>query len=272
MVKRRKKSRRRTKRKRRNDVWGFDYGIDIPQIEVPKVEIPRIEVPTLEIPERKPINPNKLSKIQLVSILARSISSNQLYSALIKLGRHRLAEEFKAELDRINEEYRRMKAEVEGIKDSETFSERILQMAVNEVIKKLKGIYNLSTKPLYEEEFQIQLEAFLAGAIESLKNEIKKLGLPFDIKREFRLPHLGRRIDLMIRIGGMRIGIEMKYSLDDAGKVQRLLGQIDEYAPYCDTLIIAVYKDVPSYVLREIKNKENVIDKPIRIITPRKVW
>jgi len=272
MVRKKRKSKRRSKRRKEEDILGLGYGIDIPQIEIPKIEVPRIEIPTLEAPERKPINPNKLSKIQLVSILAKSISSNQLYSALIKLGRHRLAEEFKAELDIINEGYGRRKARVEGIAE-ESFSGRLLQMIVNEVIKELKEIYTaLSTKPLYEKEFQIQLEAFLAGALKSIKNEIERLGTRVAIKREFKLPNFQRRIDLMIMVGGLRVGIEMKYSLEDAGDVQRLLGQIDEYAPYCDALIITVYKDVPSYVLKEIKDKEKLVNKPIRIVTPRKVW
>ena len=272
MVSRKRKS-KRSKRRKRSDVLGFGSGVDIPQIDIPKIEIPQVEIPTLEVSERKPINPNKLSKIQLVSILTRYISSNQLYSALIKLGRHKLAEEFKAELDRINEEYRRTKAEVDGVTEDETFSGKLLQMIVDEVIKELKEIYiTLSTKPLYEKEFQIQLEAFLTGALKSIEKEMKRLGLHVTIKPEFRLPHFQRRIDLMIMVGGFRVGIEMKYSLENAGYVQRLLGQIDEYAPYCDTLIVAVYKDVPSYVLKEIKNKEKTTGKPIRIVTPTRVW
>ena len=269
MVRKRRK-RRKSKRKTYTNDFGFD--IEIPRVEIPKVELPKIEYPSFEVPERKPINPNKLSKIQLVSILSRSVSSNQLYNALIKLGRHRLAEEFKSELDRINEKYKRMKAEVEGVSGEEMLSNKILQMVVDEIIRKLKGIYSLSTKPLWEKEFQIQLEAFLSGAIQSLKSDIEKLGVGVNIKREFKLPQAHRRIDLMIIVGGMRIGIEMKYSLDEAGKIQRLLGQIDEYSPFCDVLIVAVYKDVYPNVLREIKEKEKAVGKPIKIITPGKIW
>lgn len=270
MVRRKRKQRKSSRRKRYTNDFGF--GIDLPRIEIPKVEIPKIGYPSFEVPERKPINPNKLSKIQLVSILTKSVSSNQLYSALVKLGRHRLAEELKSELERINEKYRRMKAEVEGVSEEEALSHKILQMVVDEIIKKLKGIYTLSTKPLVEKEFQIQLEAFLGGAIRSLKSDIEKLGVRVDIKREFKLSQVHRRIDLMITVGGMRIGIEMKHSLDEAGEIQRLLGQIDEYSPFCDVLMVAVYKDVRPNVLREIKEKEKMVGKPIRIITPRKVW
>ena len=113
----------------------------------------------------------------------------------------------------------------------------------------------------------------MAGVFkETVKRELERLGLNVKIKREFKLPHFKRRIDLMITIGGLRIGIEVKYSLREVGVLQRLLGQIDEYAPYCDTLIVAVYKDVPSHVLQEIKNKEKMVGKPIRVVTPTKVW
>ena len=70
----------RRSRRKTSDEFGFD---------IPAFEIPEIKIPTFEATREKKVDPNKLSRIELISKLVDSISSEELYRALIRLGRGR---------------------------------------------------------------------------------------------------------------------------------------------------------------------------------------
>ena len=256
---------RRKKRRKSRRSTSTDFGLDIPT-----VEIPEIKIPTFEMTKERKIDPNKLSRIELISALVDSISSEELYRALIRLGRGKLAEEFKAELERINEKYRKIKAEIEGKKEFGLKSE-FSRLIIDELVSKLKEVYKVSYDAYDEIDFHKQLEPFLIGLTSAIESALSTFGLDVKVIREFELPS-HERIDLMVLVGKFKVGIEVKYSLDETSKVQRLLGQIDEYAPYCDAMLIVIYKQTPSNILRKIKEKEKSIGKEIRIVTPTKVW
>mgnify|MGYP000371376145 CR=1 FL=1 len=256
----RRKKRRKSRGKAPND---FDF-------DIPSLEIPEIKIPIFETTKEKKVDPNRLSRIELISALVDSISSEELYRALIRLGRGKLAEEFKAELERINEKYEKIKAEIGGEKEFGLKSE-FSRLIIDELVSKLKEVYKISYRAYNEIDFHKQLEPFLVGLSSAIESALSTFGLDVKVIREFELPSR-ERIDLMVLVGKFRVGIEVKYSLDETSKVQRLLGQIDEYAPYCDCMLIVIYNQTPSNILRKIKEKEKSIGKEIRIVTPVKVW
>ncbi|CAD7771641.1 hypothetical protein FHEFKHOI_01059 [Candidatus Methanoperedenaceae archaeon GB50] len=82
-----RKKARKTNRKSRREEDIFDLDFDIPKIEVPETEILSLN---FGFPQQKKINPNKIPKVKLVGILSKQLSTNQMYQALIRLGKHRL--------------------------------------------------------------------------------------------------------------------------------------------------------------------------------------
>ena len=56
--------------------------------------MPKIEIPFLDLSREQRIDPNKIPKVKLVEILSRNLSTKQIYRELIRLGKHKLAEDF----------------------------------------------------------------------------------------------------------------------------------------------------------------------------------
>ena len=170
----------------------------------------------------------------------------------------------------MNEKYEKIKAKMKGEKEFGIKSE-FSRLIIDELVSKLREVYKVSYQAYDEIGFHKQLEPFLIGLTSAIKSALSTFGLDVKVTREFKLPSR-ERIDLMVLVGNFRVGIEVKYSLDETSKVQRLLGQIDEYSRYCDAMLIVIYKQTPSNILRKIKEKEKSIGKEIRIVTPTKIW
>lgn len=255
----RKKTRKtgRKSRRKEEDIFGF--------------EIPKIETPSLDLgfPEQKRIDPKKIPKVKLVGILSRQLSTNQIYQSLIRLGKHRLADDFLSEVEFVNKKYDKMLMEIDG-KVEESVGDKIVGVVVDEIIGHMRRLYSMSFKPKDEIEFHKQIEPFLNGLVSIMETSLTKFGWKSNVNREYKLPS-NERVDLMISIGGTKIGIEVKYDLKETSKLQRLLGQIDRYIPYMDLLIIISYHPLNANVITAIKNKEIEKGKPIRIVTPNKV-
>lgn len=249
--------------------------IEVPKIEVPEIEVPEIEIPEIETPaplvkeEREP-SPHQLSKIQLVSILARRLSDDQIYRALIALGRQRLAQNFINEVQLVNRKYQKMIQEVEG-KVKESIDAKVLSLVVNELLSHMRRLYQLSFTPIDELDFHKQIEPFLNGVVSGMEDSLSRFGLEVKVYREFELP-MKERVDLLVSIGSARIGIEVKYDLNETSKLQRLLGQIDMYLPHLDYLIVVSYMPVDMRAIQMIKSKEMEKEKPIRIVTPNQIF
>ena len=228
-------------------------------------------IPSLDLglDEQKKIDPNKIPKVKLVEILSRRLATNQVYQSFIRLGKHRLAENFLSEIDFVNKKYDRILLEIEGKKE-ETIGDKIFGVVVDEIISHMRRLYSMSFKPRDEIDFHKQIEPFLNGLVSVMETSLTKFGWNANVNREYKLPS-NERIDLMISIGGTRIGMEVKYDLKETSKLQRLLGQIDRYLPYVDLLIIISYYPLNANVISAIKNKEIEKGKPIRIVTPNKV-
>ncbi|HID28366.1 MAG TPA: hypothetical protein EYP22_11280 [Methanosarcinales archaeon] len=284
---------RKTRRKRarkEEDIFGFD----IPKIEVPKIEMPSLDFgsptprktrkksrkvedtfgldfPSLDLgfPEQKKIDPNKIPKPKLVDILSRQLSTNQIYQSLIRLGKHRLADEFLSEVEFVNKKYDKMLMEIEG-KVEESVGDKILGIVVDEIISHMKRLYSVSFKPKDEIDFHKQIEPFLNGLVSVFETSLTKFGWKVNVNREYKLPS-NERVDLLISVGSVKIGIEVKYDLKETSKLQRLLGQIDRYIPYLDLLIVISCYPLNSNAINAIKNKEIEKGKPIRIVTPNKI-
>ena len=267
----RKKARKTNRKSRREeDIFGLD-------IDMPKIEIPEIEIPSLDLgpPEQKKIDPNKIPKVKLIGILSRQLSTKQTRQALIRLGKHRLADEFWNEIEYINGKYDEMLKEIDGKKE-ETMGD--LGVVVDEIISHMWRLYSMSFKPRDEIDFHKQIEPFLNGLVPLLmETSLTKFGRKANVNREYKLPS-NERIDLLVSVvsvggakGGAKIGIEVKYDLKETSKLQRLLGQIDRYIPYLDSLIVISYHPLSSNTINAIKNKEIEKGKPIRIVTPNKV-
>jgi len=252
---------RRTTRKsrRREDIFGLDF------------EMPKIDAPPLDfgLDEQKKMNLNKISKVKLVEILSRQLSTNQIYQSLIRLGKHRLADEFLNEIEFVNKKYDKILMEIDG-KVEKAVGDKILGVVVDEIITYMRRLYSISFKPKDEIDFHKQIEPFLNGLVSVLEGSLTKFGWKVNINREYKLPS-NERIDLLISIGGAKIGIEVKYDLKETSKLQRLLGQIDRYIPYLDLLIVISYYPLNSNTINTIKNKEIEKGKPIRVITPNKI-
>ncbi|CAD7768288.1 hypothetical protein FHEFKHOI_00188 [Candidatus Methanoperedenaceae archaeon GB50] len=257
----RKKARKTNRKSRREeDIFGLD-------IDMPKIEIPEIEIPSLDLgpPEQKKIDPNKIPKVKLIGILSRQLSTNQTRQALIRLGKHRLADEFWNEIEYINGKYNKMLMEIDGKK------EETLGVVVDEIISHMRrSLYSMSFKPRDEIDFHKQIEPFLNGVVSVMETSLTKFGRKANVNREYKLPS-NERIDLLVSVGGAKIGIEVKYDLKETSELQRLLGQIDRYIPYLDSLIVISYHPLSSNTINAIKNKEVEKGKPIRIVTPNKV-
>ena len=251
----RKKPSKKTKRterrsKRIEGTPSFDFGLDLNN-------------------EQKKIDPNKIPKVKLIGILSRRLSTNQIYRSLIRLGKHRLAENFLSEIEFVNRKYDKMLLEIEG-KREETIEDEILNVVVDRIVSHMRRLYSMSFKPRNEYDFHKQIEPFLNGLISVMETSLTKFGWKTNVYREYKLPS-NERIDLMILIGRMKIGIEVKYDLKEKSKLQRLLGQIDEYIPYMDLLIIISYYPLNTNVINAIKNKEIEKGKLIKIVIPNKV-
>jgi len=194
---------------------------------------------------------------------------NQIYQSLIRLGKHKLAEEFLSEVNLVNKKYDKMVIEIEGKKE-ETIGDRILGLIADMIISNMKRLYSLSSKPKDESDFQKQIEPFLNGLVSNMETSLAKFSYSTNINREYKLPS-NEKIDLLISVGDARIGVEAKYDLEETSELQRLLGQIDRYIPYLDMLIVVSYHSLSHNVINVIKNKEIEKGKPIRIVTPDKI-
>ena len=128
----------------------------------------------------------------------------------------------------------------------------------------------MSYKPRDEIDFHKQIEPFLNGMVSVMETSLTKFGWKVNISREYKLPS-NERIDLLISIEGVKIGIEVKYDLKGTAKLQRLLGQIDRYIPYLDLILVVSYHPLSANAINAIKEKEAEKGKTIRIITPNKI-
>jgi len=262
-------SRKRRKRKKQRQEDPFSITVDIPKVEVPRIEIPKVEIPTVSLEEERKPDPRQLSKIQLVSILAHRLSENQIYRALIALGRQRLAQNFIREIELLDDKYRKLMQKMEG-KVEEGIDNKILDLVVSELLSHMRRIYDTSFSPIDELDFHKQIEPFLNGLILGMENSLARFGLEVKVHREFELP-TKERIDLLVSIGSVRIGIEVKYDLDEVSKLQRLLGQIDMYLPSLDQLIVVSYRPLDMRAIQMIKSKETEKQKPIKIVTSNQI-
>jgi len=286
----RKKIRRKSKRREAGTL-----SFDMPKIEVSKMGISsfnsgyptqkkvgrknkkkdtfdlNFDVPPLNLDhqEQKRINPSKIPKVKLVGILSKQLSINQVYQSLIRLGKHRLADEFLSEVEFVNKKYGKMLMEIEG-KVEESVEDEILNKVVDEIISHMKRLYSISFKPRGEIDFHKQIEPFLIGLASVFETSLTKFGWNINVNREYRFPS-NERVDLLISVGNAKIGIEVKYDLKETSKLQRLLGQIDRYIPYLDSLIIISYLPLNSSTIKAIKDKEIEKRKSIRIVTPNKI-
>lgn len=266
-----RKKTRKTRSSRREEDGVHPQNIFGLDIDMSKIEIPEIEIPSLDFgpPEQKKIDPNKIPKVKLVGILSRQLSTNQIYQVLIRLGKYRLADEFLNEIEFVNKKYDKMLMKIEG-KVEESVGDKILGVVVDEIINHMRRLYSVSFKPKNEIDFHKQIEPFLNGVVSVLETSLIKFGWKVSVGREYKLPS-NERIDLLISVGGAKIGIEVKYDLKETSKLQRLLGQIDRYIPYLDLLIVISYYPLNSNAINTIKNKEIEKGKPIRIVTPNKI-
>jgi len=247
---------------------------DFPEFDLPSLEIPRIDIPipnyNLSGTEERRVDPNKLSKPELVSILSSSLSVDEIYRYLIRLGKQKLAEEFLSEVEYVNKKYKEIISQKEGKTEQDNIEKKILENVLNEIIIQFKKIYSLSFKPQDEIDFHKQIEPFLYGVASMLETSLTKFGWKINISREYVFPS-NERIDLLITLGELKIGIEVKYDLEETSKLQRLLGQIDRYTPYLDALIVVSYLPIKSAIINYIKGKEVEKGKPIKIVTPDKI-
>lgn len=256
---------RKTKRKGRKeeDIFGLDF--DMPKMEMPSLDF--------GFPEQKKIAPNKIPKVKLVGILSRQLSTNQIYQSLIRLGKHRLADEFLSEVEFVNKKYDKMLMEVEG-KVEEKREEKLLKDIVEEIINYIKRDFYREVlpklKPKDEKDFSKHSLPFLAGVLSPIKSSFERFGLDIKIERE-KIISERERIDLLITVGRARIGIELKYNPTRMSEFDHLMSQIDRYAPYVDYLVIVSYSSLDPWIIKRIKDKEIEKGEPIRIITPNKI-
>ncbi|MCD6371324.1 MAG: hypothetical protein J7L39_01235 [Candidatus Aenigmarchaeota archaeon] len=261
-------TRKRTKTKSTkgvNPAFGWS-DTTLPTIEFPKIEFP-IEFNSSS--EDKP-DLSKIPKIKLISILSKQLSTEQIYRSLIRLGKHRVANNFLNEIELVNKRYDQLILNIRG-ESEKHIEDKLLEVISEEIIDYLKRLYLLPIKkPKDEDDFHKQIEGFLLDVLPALQDSLSKFNLKIDVFNEFKLPH-GRQVDLLIRISDIKIGVEVKYKLEKASEDERLLGQIDFYLPYLDMLLIVSYLPVKPNVLRIIKSKEKEKGKRIKILTPNGV-
>ncbi|MBU5689842.1 MAG: hypothetical protein QXM68_03000 [Candidatus Aenigmatarchaeota archaeon] len=226
------------------------------------------DIEPIDLSFQKRKDPNKMSKVELIRELANNISEKDLYKSLIRLGKQNMAEEFQSEIELIERKYEKQFSNIDG-KETD-IGDKILDSITDEIIKNMKEIYRLSFHPKDEIDFHHQLEPFLKGMMSNMENSLSKFGWKTKVEREHVLPS-NERIDLLISIGNLKIGIEVKYDLDETSQLQRLLGQIDRYLPYLDIIMIVSYRPLNQKTLLSIKNKEIEKNKKIRILTPHKI-
>ena len=76
-----------------------------------------------------------------------------------------------------------------------------------------------------------------------------------------------KRLDLVVVVGGYKIGIETKYDLTQSGHVQRLLGQVDVYSEFVDALFIVQYHPIEDKeTIRQLIQKKSKSSIQIVII------
>ncbi len=262
----RKTSQKSSSRRKTNVREPFDLTMEPFRIEVPKIEIPSFDLATA--PERKRINPNKLSRLQLIGILSQKLSWKEIYDALYRLKKEKLAEKFKMEVERINQIYDRKIAEIEGKVEELDLQNKVLKPIIDEILSVLKAIYRV--KFSNHNEFQNTLKNFLIWSSENLEKQLSKLSSEIKVEKEFSASRKDR-LDIIITIKGWRIGIEVKYDLSNQAEAKRLLGQIDTYLPYCDAFIVVSYKQIPSWLVNQIKIKEEEKGKMIKLLAPDKI-
>ncbi len=287
-----RKTRRKSRRKE-EDIFGFE----IPKIEIPSfdfgsstqrktkrksrkddifnLDIPKIEIPSLDLgfSEQKRIDPNKIPKVKLVGILSRQLSTNQIYQSLIRLGKHRLADDFLSEIEFVNKKHDKMLMEIDG-KIEEIKEDKLLKEVVEEITTYIKRDFYREVlptlKPKNEEEFRRYSLSYLTGALLPIKSSFGRFGLDVKIEQEKYIAER-ERIDLLIVVGRIKIGIELKYNPNKMSEYDHLISQVDKYSPHVDYLIIVSYSPLESWIIKKIKEKEIEKGKPIRIVIPNKV-
>jgi len=261
---------KKTRKKSRGEESSFGLDFDIPKIEIPKVEIPPLD---FGLTEHREVDPNKLSKFELIGILSRELSTDQIYRAFIRLGKHRLADEFLNEIELVNRKYDKMLMEIEGRVEEEK-GEKLLKNIVDEIVDYVKRDFYREVlpklKPKDEKDFSRQALPFLAGVLSPIKNSFERFGVDISIERE-KIISERERIDLLITVGRARIGVELKYNPTKMSEFDHLMSQIDRYSPCVDHLIIVSYSPLESWAIKKIKEKEIEKGIPIRIVTPNKV-
>jgi len=256
---------RSRKQKRDSDDFFSNLNADLPSIEIPELDFGSLGY------EKNSLDPNKLSKPQLVSILASELSSDELYHMLISLGKHTLAERFKNEVEEINKRYQRKIDEIKGKVEEESLETKLLKSIEEEIVRAIRKVYSLNLKVENEHEFKDKLHSFLAGVASTLEESLLKFGLDVKVYREYPFPS-NERIDLLIKIGNNKIGVELKYDLSQTSQLQRLLGQIDRYIQFIDSLIVLSYFPLSSTAIKEIKKKESEKGKRITVVTQEQIW
>ena len=224
---------------------------------------------------KQKMDPKKMTKPELVRFLADNLSSEEIHHALISLGKYRLANSFYDEIKLINEEYEKRLKFINGDTQENDFSEKLINIINNEIVSNLRNIYTVSYKAYDEYDFHAQIEPFLKGMCSIIERSLLKLGVNINVYREYTFPSIDdkrNRIDLLIEVGNLKIGIEVKYELEKSGELQRLLGQIDTYIPYLDTLIVLSYMPLSTRAIKLIKSKEAEKRKPIKVITPEAIY
>jgi hypothetical protein len=112
-----------------------------------------------------------------------------------------------------------------------------------------------------EREYQIELKAYLKGAI---PKELQKQKVFVDT--EYRTK-TGRRIDIMVQIDNYKIGIETKLSLSSSGQFQRVKGQVLEYAEFVDALILVQKEPLEDQIgMENLKQVAKLMPKPFMVV------
>ena len=217
-------------------------------------------------------DPNKLSKLELVNLLSKTLSTKEISSVLTQLGKLNLANNFLSELNLINKKY---DALLSNSTSSTKMSEnKLLEEFVGEIITYVKRDFYMTVlpklKPKNESDFSKLSLPFLVGALSSIKTSFERFGLNVNVEKE-KIIGERERIDLLISMGDLRIGVELKYRPSHMSEFDHLMAQIDRYQPYLDYLIIISYTPIQPWLVEKIRNKGTLTGTPIKIVTPTQV-
>lgn len=197
----------------------------------------------------------KMNRLEYIDYIAKNAPSSKLIYALKLMKKSLQASELEKNLYIIDGKYEQKKREIKEGKAAIKDETNEMLLSILNIIKKSIISFNPASHSK-ESSYQNELLGYLKGNLPLRLGKTQSV-----VEREYKFPN-GKKLDLFVSTGGYKIGLETKIDLLSSGQVQRLLGQINEYAKLVDALVVVDYRPIQDedtiQNLKEVKQKSEI--------------